>query len=123
MLSREDFVFTIGYDGPSAVVDKQAKRKYGKLSTRELAEKGLFRAAYSSAMYSGNQEDLKFVAEAFKRLNVADSSNADPSTADTSSADLSKTDLSKADLSKADLSALDRLFGVYVVDAKRAVYI
>jgi hypothetical protein len=108
MLSREDFVFTIGYDGPAAVGDKQAKRKYGKLSTRELAAKGLFRPAYSSAVYSGNQEDLKFVAAAFKRLGDADPSNADPST---------------ADLSKADLSALDRLFGVYVVDAKRAVYI
>jgi hypothetical protein len=89
MLSREDFVFTIGYDGPSAVVDKQAKRKYGKLSTRELAGKGLFRAAYSSAVYSGNQEDIRFVA----------------------------------DLAQADISAMDRLFGVFIVDAKRTIYI
>ena len=62
MLSREDFVFTIGYDGPSAVVDRQAKKKYGKLSTRELAEKGLLRAAYSSAVYSKDSEELKFIA-------------------------------------------------------------
>ena len=89
MLSREDFVFTIGYDGPAAVVDKQAKRKYGKLSTRELAEKGLFRAAYSSAVYSGNQDDIKYLA----------------------------------DLTHADLSAMDRLFGVFVVDVKRSIYI
>ena len=103
MLSREDFVFTVGYDGPVAVVDKQAKRKYGKLSTRELAGKGLFRAAYSSAVYSGNQDDIKFVAEAFWGLGAADSSGTD--------------------LSKTDLSALDRLFGVFMVDAKRALYI
>jgi hypothetical protein len=89
MLSREDFVFTIGYDGPAAVVDKQAKRKYGKLSTRELAEKGLFRAAYSSAVYSGNKEDIRFVA----------------------------------DLAQADISAMDRLFGVFMVDVRRSVYI
>ena len=89
MLSREDFVFTIGYDGPAAVVDKQAKRKYGKLSTRELAGKGLFRAAYSSAVYSGNQEDLRFVA----------------------------------DLAQADISVMDRLFGVFMVDVKRSIYI
>jgi len=108
MLSREDFVFTIGYDGPAAVVDKQAKRKYGKLSTRELAAKGLFRPAYSSAVYSGNQEDLKFVAAAFKRLGAAEPSNADSSA---------------ADLSQADLSALDRLFGVFIVDVKRSIYI
>jgi len=30
-LSRGDFVFTIGYDGPVAVVDGQAKRHYGSL--------------------------------------------------------------------------------------------
>ena len=89
MLSREDFVFTIGYDGPAAVVDKQAKRKYGKLSTRELAEKGLFRAAYSSAVHSGNKEDIRFVA----------------------------------DLAQADISAMDRLFGVFMVDVRRSVYI
>jgi hypothetical protein len=89
MLSREDFIFTIGYDGPAAVVDKQAKRKYGKLSTRELAGKGLFRAAYSSAVYSGNQEDIKFIA----------------------------------DLAQADISAMDRLFGVFMVDVKRSIFI
>jgi len=103
MLSREDFVFTIGYDGPVAVVDRQAKRKYGKLSTRELAGKGLFRAAYSSAVYSGNQEDIKFVADAFWKLAAADSP--------------------EAEVSAADLTALDRLFGVFLVDAKRTIYI
>ena len=100
MLSREDFVFTIGYDGPAAVVDKQAKRKYGKLSTRELAEKGLFRAAYSSAVYSNDQEALEFVASAFKRLGdgVGKSSGA-------------------------GVPAMDRLFGVFPVDVKRSIYI
>jgi len=54
MLSRADFIFTIGYEGPAAVVDDQAKKRYGSLSTVELLEKGLFRAAYSSAVYAGN---------------------------------------------------------------------
>jgi len=108
MYSREDFVFTIGFDGPVAVVDKQAKRKYGKLSTRELAEKGLFRAAYSSAVFAGNQEDIEFVAKAFKSLCAASSPEAA---------------LTGADLSQADLSAMDRLFGVFMVDVKRSIYI
>ena len=68
MLSREDFIFTIGYDGPAAVVDNQAKKKYGKLSTMELAEKGFFRAAYSSAVYSKNPDELKQVMDAYNRL-------------------------------------------------------
>ena len=101
MLSREDFVFTIGYDGPAAVVDNHAKRKYRKLSTRELAEKGLFRAAYSSAVYSKAPQEQRFVAEAFHKLRG----------------------LSPADVSDADVAALGKLFGVYLVDVKRTITI
>ena len=97
MLPRKDFVFTIGYDGPVAVVDNQAKRKYGNLSTRELAEKGLFRAAYSSAVFSRDPEEIKFVAEAFNRLGK------------------------DAGAGEADLSGLERLFGVSLVDVKRSI--
>ena len=104
MLSREDFVFTIGYDGPAAVVDNQAKRKYGKLTTRELAEKGLFRAAYSSALYSKDPLELKFVAETFKKLE----GHAPGGSAE-------------ADLSEADISVLNRLFGVFPVDVSRSI--
>jgi len=50
MISREDFVFTIGYDGALAIVDGKAKKQYGKLGTMELAEKGLYRAAFASAL-------------------------------------------------------------------------
>ena len=103
MLSREEFVFTIGYDGPAAVVDNQAKKKYKNLSTRELVEKGLFRAAYSSAVYSKDPQELKFVAEAYNRLGRDPS--RDPS----------------AELSEVDLSALDRLFGVVLMDVNRSI--
>jgi len=99
VLSREDFVFTIGYDGPAAVVDNQAKKKYGKLSTRELAEKGLFRSAYSSAVYSKDPAELMFVAEAYKRL----------------------AGQSSVGVSEADVSALPRLFGVFLMDVKRSI--
>ena len=95
MLSREEFIFTIGFDGPIAVIDKQAKKKYGRLSTRELAEKGLFRPAYSSAVYSGNKEEIGLVAEAYSRLEGR----------------------------PVDVSALDRLFGVSLVDVKRSILI
>ena len=101
VLSREEFVFTIGYDGSAAVVDRQAKRKYGKLSTRELAEKGLFRAAYASALYSKDQDEIKFVAEAFNRLRGN----------------------SQIEFSEAYLATLNRLFGVHLVDVRRSIYL
>ena len=108
MLSREDFVFTIGYDGPSAVVDNKAKRKYGKLSTLELVEKGLFRAAYSSAVHAGDQEEIKLVANAYNQL-VGHSP--------------SPVQISDSALSEADKAALARLFGVFPVEVKRSVSI
>jgi hypothetical protein len=67
MISREDFIFTIGYDGPAAVVDGQAKKRYSSLSTKELAEKGLFRAAYSSAIWSKDAGELEMVTEIYKK--------------------------------------------------------
>jgi len=93
MLSREEFIFTIGYDGPSALVDGQAKKLYSSLSTRELAEKGLFRAAYSSAIWSKDQKELESVAETY---NKAAGASVPP-------------------------EGLPRLFGVYPVDVKKAV--
>ncbi|MDR2784271.1 MAG: hypothetical protein LBB48_10650 [Treponema sp.] len=94
MLSREDFVFTIGYDGPSAVVDKQALQKYGALSTKELAEKGLFRVAYLSALYSKNPDEMKVVVGIYNKTAGA---------FDTVS------------------SHLDRLFGVFPVEVSRSI--
>ena len=94
MLSREEFIFTIGYDGPAAVVDWQAKRRYGALSTKELAEKGLFRAAYSSAIWSKDPKDLETVVEIYNR---ASGSSLTPD------------------------SPLDRLFGVFPIQASRVI--
>jgi len=65
MISREDFMFTIGYDGGTAIVDGKAKAKYGKLGTAVLAEAGLFRAAFASAIHSGSEAELKAFAAIF----------------------------------------------------------
>jgi len=93
MLSRSDFIFTIGYDGPSALVDGQAKRQYSSLSTKELAEKGLFRAAYSSAIWSNDPKEQEIVADSYNKLTGASVTTA----------------------------SLRRLFGVFPVEVKRAI--
>jgi hypothetical protein len=93
MLTRAEFVFTIGYDGPAAVVDGQAKKLYSSLSTRELAEKGLFRAAYSSAIWSKDPQELDVVAEIYNKTTG----------------------------STVSVASLQRLFGVYLVDVKRSI--
>ena len=94
MLSRSDFIFTIGYDGPVAVVDGQAKKRYGSLSTSQLTEKGLFRAAYSSAVFSKDKGEMALVIETYNR---------------------------KAGTSYKPEDSLERLFGVFPIEVKRAV--
>jgi hypothetical protein len=63
VISREDFIFTIGYDGERAVVDGKAKKQYGSKTTMELAELGLYRAAFSSALYAKDDAEMQaFIA-------------------------------------------------------------
>ena len=93
MLSRTDFIFTIGYDGPAAVVDGQAKKLYSKLSTKSLAEKGLFRAAYSSAIWSKDPQELELVAEIYNKTTG----------------------------SQIPQTSLQKLFGVFLVEVKRSI--
>ena len=93
MLTREDFIFTIGYDGPVAVIDGQAKKRFRGLSTEQLIEKGLFRAAYSSAVFSKKPEELQLVADAYSSLTGT----------------------------IVKISSLDRLFGVFPMEVKRTL--
>jgi hypothetical protein len=93
MLSRSDFIFTIGYDGPVAVVDGQAKKLYSNLSTAELAQKGLFRAAYSSALWSKDPKESEIVAKIYNKTTN----------------------------SSVPLDSLQRLFGVFYAEVNRSI--
>ena len=62
-MKREDFVFTIGYQGATAVIDASSRKKNGKLSTMELAKKGLYSQAFRSAIYSGDDAEMQELLE------------------------------------------------------------
>lgn len=94
MIVREDFIFAIGFEGATAVVDGKAKRQFGKLSTMELAEKGLYRAAYASALFSGKAEEIKAFMDFFN---------------------------SRAKTSYTEAAQLSRLFGVYLEDLTKTM--
>jgi len=94
MLSREEFIFTIGYDGPAAVIDGQAKKRYGALSTVELAGKGLFRAAYSSALWSKDPKEMELLVDVYNRISGASLTLDSP---------------------------LERLFGVFPIQVSRSI--
>ncbi len=65
-MNREDFVFTIGYQGGVALVDGRSKKKYGRFSLEELIENKLYKPAFRYALYSEDTEGLKKVASAYR---------------------------------------------------------
>jgi hypothetical protein len=75
LISRRDFVFTIGYEGNMAVVDGAMKKRYGTLSPEQLAEKQMYKQAVCFAVYeeysdSGSGKggrDLQRVLEIYNR--------------------------------------------------------
>ena len=77
MISRRDFIFTIGYEGNAAVVDGALKKRFGALSTEQLAEQQLFKQAVCSAVYersskssgNGNEQALQRVLEIYNSKN------------------------------------------------------
>ena len=68
-MKREDYVFAVGFDGNDAIVDKRSRSRYGKLSTRMLADEGQFRAAYRSAVFDENNADADYVLEKFNAVS------------------------------------------------------
>lgn len=62
-MKRGDFVFAIGFDGNKAIVDKHSRSRFAKLDTRSLADQGLFRAAYRSAVYDSDRSAAEYVLE------------------------------------------------------------
>ncbi len=92
MISREDFIFCIGYDGDAAIVDGRAKKEYSKLSTVQLLEKGFYRAAFASALYSKKPEEMRMFIDFFNQ---------------------------KAGTHFTEESQLSRLFGVYIEEISK----
>jgi hypothetical protein len=58
-MRREDFVFCIGFEGSTAIIDGRMLRRHGSWSTRQLAEAGLFKQAVCSAVFSGAAGELE----------------------------------------------------------------
>ncbi|MCX7031582.1 MAG: hypothetical protein NTU62_15875 [Spirochaetes bacterium] len=64
-MRRADFVFCLGYDGSTAIVDGRLQRKHGSLSTAGLAEAGLYKQALCSALFAGDAAESEQVLALF----------------------------------------------------------
>jgi hypothetical protein len=62
-------MFSVGFDGGAALVDASARRAYGRLSTKALAERGLFKAAVASAFFDQDEAALAEVLAIYNTHN------------------------------------------------------
>jgi len=53
-MRRADFVFCIGYDGSTAIVDGRLQRTHGAQGSIELAGAGLYKQALAMAAHDGD---------------------------------------------------------------------
>jgi len=61
-------MFTIGYQGNTAVVDRNAKFKYLKATMEQLLDAGLFKPAFCSAIFSGDAAEMEAFMSRYREV-------------------------------------------------------
>lgn len=67
-MTRNAFVFCTGYNGGTAIVDRRLESQYGRLGTRELFARGLYKPAVASAVFARNDDDLEWIRGEYSRV-------------------------------------------------------
>lgn len=67
-MTRNAFVFCIGYNGGTAIVDRKLEAQYGRLSTRQLFAEGLYKPAVASAIFAKSEEDLSWILAEYVKV-------------------------------------------------------
>ena len=66
MISKKDFVWTIGFQGNTAIVNKRERSAHRNLEPRKLLEEGLLRAAFCSALWDAEVESRPAAMDTFR---------------------------------------------------------
>lgn len=64
-----DFMFTVGYNGNEAIVNKDTEQAGQNLSATELIDKGYFKPALCDALKNDDKESIKYLIEAYNRIS------------------------------------------------------
>jgi hypothetical protein len=67
-MKRQEYIFTIGFTGNTAMVDGKALKSYGSLGTGALLEKGLYKPALASAVNAGSPEEQALVLKTYNSV-------------------------------------------------------
>lgn len=64
----EEFSNTIGYSGSSSIIDRGNLKKFGRLDVKSLLEKGLYKQAFSKALFDANVDEQELVLEQYNAV-------------------------------------------------------
>ena len=71
-MKRDDFIFAVGFQGNTAIVDKKAQRQYRKLTIDQLLERGFTGPALRAAIFDGDEAVVDLVREVYNRTGGTD---------------------------------------------------
>ncbi len=71
IMKREDFMFTVGFDGATAVVDGEMRRRYSRATVADLVAAGYYRQAACAALWDDDEAAVRQVIEAFNEATGA----------------------------------------------------
>ncbi|MEI8094699.1 MAG: hypothetical protein WCG80_10830 [Spirochaetales bacterium] len=66
-MTRNAFVFCVGYNGGTAIVDRKLESRFNRLGTRELFAQGLFKPALASALFANSDEDILWLKGEYEK--------------------------------------------------------
>ena len=67
-MKKEEFSNTIGYSGNSSIVDKGNLKNYGRLEVSNLLENGLYKQAFSKALFDGDVNGQETVLASYNEV-------------------------------------------------------
>jgi hypothetical protein len=69
-MTREEYMFTLGYNGNQAMIDKTRLNKYRNHSLEDLCQEGQYKAAVCKAFWDDDQPGLETVLRLYNQNTV-----------------------------------------------------
>ena len=64
-----DFMFTVGYNGLEAIVNKQTEEEGKNLSVKDLVDLGMFKPALCNALYNDDNDGIDYLMKSYNRIS------------------------------------------------------
>ena len=75
-MKREDFIFTVGFQGNTAIVDRKAQRSFRGSTIDDLISRELFGAAFRAAIFDSDDAAMERIRLAYNESFDADYESA-----------------------------------------------